>query len=149
MKRLNNKGMTLVEMIIGIALMAIAGVLLVNSFSSVANIINRATTYKNANSAVASSVELQEPINSSDDNIEVSVNTDEIALFSENSKAITLDCERWKRSSSTADFAKSSSFQVKDVTGVFVEAKETKSTNLRYKEFLPTNSGQFVSAVSE
>ncbi len=146
MIKLNNKGVTLVEIVISIVILGIAGIMLVNSFSTVSNLIYRGNIYKNANSAVASSIELQEPIESSDANIEVSVNTDELVMFSENAEAITLNCEVWKRSTSTSDFKKASSFLVKDVTGIFVEAKETKSTNLKYKEFLPTNSGQLISA---
>ena len=72
----NKKGMTLVEMIIGILLLAIAGIMLAQSFASCANIINRATLYRNASDATSSSIELQEEQDSKDAYVSVDLSTD-------------------------------------------------------------------------
>ena len=56
----DNRGMTLVETIIGVALLAIASVMLVRGFVTTANIVNRATTYKLTSAEATATIELQE-----------------------------------------------------------------------------------------
>ena len=58
MKRLNNSGMTLVEMILSILILGIISVAFAASFASAARVLNRATTYKNASMTASASVEL-------------------------------------------------------------------------------------------
>ena len=76
MQKMNNKGMTLVEMIIGIALMAIAGIMLVTCFSSSAKIVNKATQFKLASASAAEAIELQ----SEDDGAVFSGKTDKVTF---------------------------------------------------------------------
>ncbi len=52
--------MSLVETIIGVALLAIASVMLVRGFVTTANIVNSATTYKLTSAEAAATIELQE-----------------------------------------------------------------------------------------
>lgn len=86
-KTLNNKGFTLVEIIIGILLLAIASVMLVQGFVSTANIVNRATLYKNSSAAASSSVELQEKQTSADDSVDIALSSQESTITIRGSRA--------------------------------------------------------------
>lgn len=144
MNRLNNKGLTLVEIIISLLILGIISTMFASCFATAARILNRATTYKNAVSAASSSVEVQETISSTDDRVVIETNADEITLNDEGSEIITMNCEKWSRTNENADFKKASSFNIQDVKGVYLVAEETKSTELTFKEFLPNNVGSKV-----
>ncbi len=121
MKALNNKkGMTLVEMIIGITLLAIAGIMLVQSFASCANIINRATLYKNASDATSSSIELQEKQESRDSDVSVDLSTD--------TSVKTIRIVGKKQNGTAIN---------KTVNGELMVSTDTGKSKLTYREFLP------------
>lgn len=116
----NKKGMTLVEMIIGIMLLAIAGIMLAQSFASCANIINRATLYRNASDATSSSIELQEEQNSKDANVSVDLRTD--------TSVKTIRIVGKKKNGATIN---------KTVNGELIVGSDTGKSSLTYREFLP------------
>ncbi len=116
----NKKGMTLVEMIIGIMLLAIAGIMLAQSFASCANIINRATLYRNASDATSSSIELQEKQNSKDANVSVDLRTD--------TSVKTIRIVGKKKNGTTIN---------KTVNGELIVGSDTGKSSLTYREFLP------------
>lgn len=143
MVKLDNKGVTLVELVIGTLILAIASLSMLTCFTSAANVLNKATNYKNASSVASSSIELAAPQTSSYDNITVEV-ANNSALNSDNAKTnVTLKCEIWTKGDS-GDFAYSKSFQITDIGGVIMTATETESTNLTYREFLPSNVGSVI-----
>lgn len=120
MKRLDNKGMTLVEMILSILILGIASVMLVESFVSSMKIVNRATLYKNASSAVSSSIELDSEQTSKD----AAVKT-KITHTSAQSNPVKLTING------------GSSVEVK---GEYIECADIGgSTKLKYHEYLPSN----------
>ncbi len=114
----NNKGITLVEIIIGVAIFAIASIALVQGFVSSANIINRATLYKNASAAASSSVELQEE----QDSVDASV---DIALSSQG-KAISI---KGKKANGTAVNV--------IVNGDIYAGIDNGKSEINYREFVP------------
>ena len=116
----NKKGMTLVEMIIGIMLLAIAGIMLAQSFASCANIINRATLYRNASDATSSSIELQEKQNSKYSNVSVDLRTD--------TSVETIRIVGKKKNGTTIN---------KTVNGELIVGSDTGKSSLTYREFLP------------
>ena len=116
----NKKGMTLVEMIIGILLLAIAGIMLAQSFASCANIINRATLYRNASDATSSSIELQEEQDSKDANVYVDLSTD--------TSVKTIRIVGKKKNGTTIN---------KTVNGELIVGSDTGKSSLTYREFLP------------
>ncbi|MDO4833323.1 MAG: type II secretion system protein [Clostridia bacterium] len=116
----NKKGMTLVEMIIGIMLLAIAGIMLAQSFASCANIINRATLYRNASDATSSSIELQEEQGSKDANVSVDLRTD--------TSVKTIRIVGKKKNGTTIN---------KTVNGELIVGSDTGKSSLTYREFLP------------
>ena len=121
MKALKNKtGMTLVEMIIGILLLAIAGIMLAQSFASCANIINRATLYRNASDATSSSIELQEEQDSKDANVSVDLSTD--------TSVKTIRIVGKKKNGTTIN---------KTINGELIVGSDTGKSSLTYREFLP------------
>ena len=56
----NNKGLTLVEIVLAILILGMSGLMLATTFSSAMRILNRATLYKNISSSAAATVELEE-----------------------------------------------------------------------------------------
>ncbi|NLL63188.1 MAG: hypothetical protein GX241_02950 [Ruminococcaceae bacterium] len=56
----NNKGLTLVEIIVGFLLFAIAGVMFAQSFASTSRLVMRAALFKSESASASSSVELEE-----------------------------------------------------------------------------------------
>lgn len=116
----NKKGMTLVEMIIGIMLLAIAGIMLAQSFASCANIINRATLYRNASDATSSSIELQEEQGSKDANVSVDLRTD--------TSVKTIRIVGKKKNGTTIN---------KTVNGELIVGSDPGKSSLTYREFLP------------
>lgn len=59
MKKINNKGMTLVEMILATLILAIVGLSLASCYTSVAAILNSATLFKNESTIGAGAIETQ------------------------------------------------------------------------------------------
>ncbi len=114
----NNKGVTLVEIIVGVAIFAIASIALVQGFVSSANIINRATLYKNASAAASSSVELQDEQDSVDESVD-------IALSSQGKSIII----KGKRSNGTAINT--------TVNGSIYEGVDNGASQIHYREFVP------------
>ena len=60
MKTLNNKGMTLVEVIISLVILGIIGVTFTECLVSSTRILNRATLYKNESAKASAAVEIQD-----------------------------------------------------------------------------------------
>lgn len=58
-KRLDNKGMTLVDTIVGFALLAICATMLAIGFSTCARLINEANTFKVESARVSTEVEVE------------------------------------------------------------------------------------------
>ncbi len=114
----NNKGVTLVEIIVGVAIFAIAAVALVQGFVSSANIINRATLYKNASAATSSTVELQEVQESEDTAVDVDL--------AKGSATITIKGVN----------SKGHSVQIQSSGEIFT-GTDTGDSELKYKEFVP------------
>lgn len=114
----NNKGVTLVEIIVGVAIFAIASIALVQGFVSTANIVNRATLYKNASAAASSSVELQEEQASVDKSVD-------IALSSQ-AKSITITGKRADGRTITAT-----------IDGEIFSGKDDGASEINYREFVP------------
>ena len=59
MLKLNNKGLTLVEIVLAILILGISSLMLATTFSSAMRILNRATLYKNMSTSAAATVELE------------------------------------------------------------------------------------------
>lgn len=114
----NNKGITLVEIIVGVAIFAIASIALVQGFVSSANIINLATLYKNASAAASSSVELQEEQDSVDSSVEIDL--------SSQSKAITI---KGKKANGAAVSV--------TVNGDIYYGIDNGKSEINYREFVP------------
>lgn len=114
----NNKGITLVEIIVGVAIFAIASVALVMGFVSSANIVNRATLYKNASAAASSSVELQEKQDSADASVNIALSSQE--------KAITVKGKRANGTTITTT-----------IDGEIFSGKDNGSSEVHYREFVP------------
>lgn len=114
----NNKGFTLVEMIIGILLLAIASVMLIQGFVTTANIVNRATLYKNASAAASSSVELQERQEAASADVDIDLSSQE--------SSITIKGTR----------ANGASVQVESSGEIFIGTDEGDS-ELQYREYVP------------
>lgn len=115
----NNKGVTLVEIIIGVLIFAIASITLVQGFVTSANIINRATLYKNASAAASSSVELQEAQPSSDSNVNVALQS-----TSDNLKISGVRDNTGRTVTTT-------------VEGSMVVGVDNGNSKIRYREFVP------------
>lgn len=115
----NNKGVTLVEIIVGVLIFAIASITLVQGFVTSANIINRATLYKNASAAASSSVELQEAQPSSDSNVNVALQS-----TSDNLKISGVRDNTGRTVTTT-------------VEGSMVVGVDNGNSKIRYREFVP------------
>lgn len=126
MKTLNNKGMTLVEMIISIVILGMAATMLVQSFVSSMNVINRATLYRNASATIASSIETEDAEVSKDPNVKSEVKYTSAAV-----KPVKVVLQNGTQL---------------QVSGSYIESKDVGSTGnngtgLKYHEFLPSNYG--------
>lgn len=115
----NNKGVTLVEIIVGVAIFAIASVALVMGFVSSANIVNRATLYKNASAAASSSVELQEKQDSADDSVNIELGSQ--------AKSIVVKGKR----------ADGSLIPDTTIEGEIYSGKDNGESSIHYREFVP------------
>lgn len=115
----NNKGVTLVEIIVGVLIFAIASITLVQGFVTSANIINRATLYKNASAAASSSVELQEAQDSSDSDVNVALQS-----TSGNLKISGVRDNTGRTVTTT-------------VEGSMVVGVDNGNSKIRYREFVP------------
>ena len=120
LKRLDNKGMTLVEMIIGIVLLSIASIMLVNGFVSAAKMMDRATLYKNASATSSSSIELQtdEDISSSDSNVKIKLERNDG----------TIQVKGKKSNGQEISY---------NVAGEYLVSVDNGNSSLSYREFLP------------
>lgn len=115
----SNKGMTLVETIIGVALLAIASIMLVNGFVTTANIVTRATEYKIASADAAGAIELQEK--------------------TEDQNNLTLT----NKSNSTIKFNITETATEVTINGGYINCLESE-TGLTYQEFISNNFDSFV-----
>lgn len=119
-RRLDNKGMTLVEMIIGIVLLAIASIMLVNGFVAAARMVERAALYKNASATSSSVIELQNDaeVSSVDGNVDIKL--------SRNGGNITV---KGKKSNGQAI--------AYSIAGEYIAGADEGASSLVYREFLP------------
>ena len=129
MKRLNNKGMTLVELIVGVVLLAICSLMLMRGFSTSANLVKKASVLKNASTLAANTVELQTVQTSPYDLVEVELDN---TLNASGKTTVTIKAKKTKPGTVSKDLSCT-------VEGMYIVAKETKGTNLKYKEFLPND----------
>jgi len=120
--RLNNKGMTLVELVLAMLILGIIGVSLISCFVSSFNMLNRATLYKNISTSAAATVELGEKQDPISDDYEVGV--------SEKNGQLTV---RYKKDNADKQLTMNGQFILGNAN------KEDVSANLTYKEFLPSN----------
>ena len=120
--RLNNKGMTLVELVLAMLILGIIGVSLISCFVSSFNMLNRATLYKNISTSAAATVELGEKQDPISDEYEVGVSE--------------------KNGQLTVKYKKDNADKQLTMNGQFILGNANKkdvSANLTYKEFLPSN----------
>ena len=122
MKRLDNKGMTLVELILAAVILAMSGLMLATTFSSAMRILNRATTYKNVSASAAETVEVAEK----QDTI--------------NGQTFTVNTQE-KNGTLTISYGGSATGSF-EMSGQYYTANASKGDEkaaLTYKEFLPSN----------
>ena len=119
----NNKGLTLVEIVLAIVILGISGLMLATTFSSAMRIINRATLYKNISTSAASAVELEDT--------EDAINKDAYSTaINEENATITITYTKDGETAST------------NISGQFMYGSagdNGANAHLRYKEFLPSN----------
>ena len=119
----NNKGMTLVEIVLAIVILGMAGLMLATTFSSAMKILNRATLYKNISASAASSVELEEKQDA------IGGDTYNVDIAEENSTV-------------TITYTKDGATKTTTMSGQYMYGSAEKSdidAHLKYKEFLPSN----------
>lgn len=111
---LNNKGMTLVEIVIALCILGIVGITFASGFASTAKVLNMATLYKNESAAASNAVELQDKNSGT-----VFSDKDDSIVFSNGQKKIT-------------------------VSGQLITNDTSNSqTELRYKEFISGSFEEF------
>lgn len=110
--KLNNKGMTLVEIIISLVILGIIGVSFTECFVSSTRILNRATLYKNESAKATEAVEVQ-------DSNDIDVSTGTIKFKVSNGKSVT----------ASGDYVSNKIAGNSDQTGLI------------YKEFVSGNAG--------
>lgn len=115
----NKNGMTLVEMVVGIAVMAIVGVTLVTGFSGAANITNKANQFKNASTTTSSTLELEEVQTSKDDAVSTSFDYTDTTTIT----------YTYKNGATEGQLS---------AVGLYGLSEES-GTGLTYKEFYPNN----------
>ena len=116
----NNKGVTLVEIIVGVVIFALASISLVMGFVSSANIITRATFYKNASASASSSIELQLKEESEDTDIQT--------VLTSGAQPITIEGVRSDNGRTV----------VTEVDGaIFMAQAGMGDSILKYREFVP------------
>ena len=116
----NNAGMTLVEIVLSIMILAIGSFMLAEGFSASARINNRATNLKNSSLAASSSIEVEEVVESNDPAVDITYDTVDAGQ-------ITIS---YKDSDGVTKSFKSN--------GQYAEAEDS-GTGLKYKEFCPDN----------
>jgi len=122
MKTLNNKGMTLVEIVLAIVILGMAGLMLATTFSSAMRILNRATLYKNVSTSATETVEVAEKQDT------VNGQTFDVSTQEKNG-SLTV----------TYEGSASGSFQMAGQYYTANSSKADESVDLTYKEFLPSN----------
>ena len=116
----NNAGMTLVEIVLSIMILAIGAFMLAEGFSASARINNRATNLKNSSLAASSTLEVEEVVESNDPAVDVSYET-------KDGGEITISYKDADGSNKTLK-----------QSGEYAEAEDS-GTGLKYKEFYPNN----------
>lgn len=116
----NNAGMTLVEIVLSIMILAIGAFMLAEGFSASARINNRATNLKNSSLAASSTLEVEEVVESNDPAVEVSYGT--------------VDAGQLTIAYKDSDGVSKTFTQ----NGQYAEAEDA-GTGLKYKEFYPDN----------
>ncbi|MBQ6752336.1 MAG: prepilin-type N-terminal cleavage/methylation domain-containing protein [Clostridia bacterium] len=123
MKKLDNKGLTLVELILAAVILAISGLMLATTFTSAMRIMSRAILYKNVSATAAETVELaeeQEPV----ENFVYDVDS------SEKNGTLTIT---YKKDNVDSTTTMSGQYYFAEVS------KDDERVGLTYKEFLPSN----------
>ena len=115
----NKSGMTLVEMVVAIGIMALVGITLVTGFTGAANITNRAMLFKNASTTTSSTLELEEVQTSRDE-------------------AVSTSFDYTDTSTITYNYKKGSTEGQLSAVGLYGLSEEA-GTGLTYKEFYPNN----------
>lgn len=125
MRKLDNKGVTLVELVLGILILGICAIMLATCFSGALSIINRATLYKMESSTAASSIELEEKQETESDDYSVT-----------GLKYKSIPAEGIQLTYKENGVSKTSMIQ-----GQYLIAtvEGTSDTKLSYKEFLSSN----------
>ena len=119
----NNKGLTLVEIVLAILILGMSGLMLATTFSSAMRILNRATLYKNISSSAAATVELEE------EQDVIGGDTYYVGIAEENSTV-------------TITYEKDGATKTTTMSGQYMYGSAEKAdadAHLRYKEFLPSN----------
>lgn len=155
MKRINNSGMTLVEIVLALVILSMAGVMFTQCLTTTSRIIVRASMYKHASSTATSMIELQDPLEGDgydslkpkDTNINIiyKTNTDldkETVSYIDNnnqqqSKALSKDAEG--NPVITVSYSKAGAPSTFTMSGEIIKASDSGATNLSYREFLPGN----------
>ena len=116
----NNSGMTLVEVIVSVLVLAIVVMMLASGFAGAANMTNRATLFRNASVTTSSSLEVEEAVESDDSQV-----------------SVTYDCV-----DATEDIKMTYKKGSKEGTlkqgGQYASANDS-GTGLTYREFYPDN----------
>ncbi|MBQ0014497.1 MAG: type II secretion system protein [Oscillospiraceae bacterium] len=120
MKTLNNKGMTLVEVVLAIVILGIGAMMLAEGFSAAARMTNRATHYRNASVATSSTLEVEEVVESKDPKVSVDLD------YKDASSGITIK------------YKKNGVDNTLTLPGQYAISNET-NTDLTYREFCPDN----------
>ena len=127
MKTLNNKGMTLVEVVLAILILGIGAMMLAEGFTASARMTNRATRYRNASVAASSSIETEEAYPSSDPSVTITYQK------SNSNESITI---KYKEGNADKTIVQK---------GKYSEANDSNSS-LTYKEYTPYSDTFDVSA---
>ena len=121
MKTLNNKsGMTLVEIVLSIIILAIGSLMLASGFSTSARINVRATTLRNSSTTASSTLEIEEAVQSSNPDVNVTYDTIDAGEITITYKDANNQEKTFKQN------------------GQYAEAEDS-GTGLKYKEFHPDN----------
>lgn len=144
--KINNSGMTLVEMILGTVLLAIASMMLLSSFTTAANIINRATLYKEASTVGQTMIELQSETyalsKNDNDNIVMSLERNDDLNSESNIEIVNKASVNVTNARITVQYTKSKNpgdNKTFKMSGDILKAKDSGESELTYREFLPGN----------
>ncbi len=122
----NNKGLTLVEIVLAILILGMSATMLALTFSSAMRILNRATLYKNISASAAATVELeekQEPIGGETFDVDIAQSDGTLTIVYTKNNVPDQKIE-----------------MIGQYTYGLAE-KDDVNAHLRYKEFIPENAG--------